>query len=71
MANEDGKARAAFRMSLSNARDDIRRLLAGDPLPRVMHEDVLDILEHIESVLEDETPEERDASVDKAVEDLT
>lgn len=70
MANDD-KAREVFRKSLTKARDEMRALLAGEPLPRGMNEDVIDLLEHVEAILEaDETEAERDVSVDDAVKDL-
>jgi hypothetical protein len=67
MSNDD-KAREVYRKSLTKARDEMRALLAGDPLPREMHDDVLDLLEHVEAILEaDETTDERDAGVDNAI----
>jgi hypothetical protein len=68
MASKDDKARQVFRDSLTKARTEILKLMAGDPLPQEMHEDVLDVLEHIEAVLEgSETPSERDDSIDESI----
>lgn len=65
---DDHKAREVFRKSLTKARDEMRALMAGEPLPRDMQDDIQDILEHIEAVLEaDETETERDVVVDTAI----
>ena len=69
MANDE-KAREAFRAGLVKARKEIGELLGLESLPRLMREDMLDILERIDDVLGKETEEERDASVDAAIEGM-
>lgn len=72
MSNEsDDKVREVFRKSLTKARDELRALMADAVFPRNMQEDLLDILEHIEAVLEfGQTEDERDFEVAEAVKDL-
>lgn len=67
MATDEEKARKVYLETLTSARDQIRSLLSCDPLPRDMREDIVDVLEHLEDIIESETPEERDQSVDKAI----
>ena len=66
----DEKAKEEFRAGLVKARKEIGELLGLESLPRLMREDMLDILERIDDVLGKETEEERDASVDAAIEGM-
>jgi outer membrane protein TolC len=72
MERDEDKARAAFRRTLGGAARELRALLADleNPVPSPMRDDLVDVLEHIEDILADETAQERDESVDEAVSEI-
>jgi hypothetical protein len=72
MEKSEDKGRELFRRTLGGAARELRALLADleNPVPSPMRGDLVDVLEHIEDILADETAQERDESVDEAVSEI-